>query len=76
LWQIRFHDLRHTFASLMIANGKDIVRVSRMLGHASPTITLKVYSHMLPKQHYGSSKRLVDMVFGGANEPRQDQVSA
>jgi integrase len=46
--RIRVHDLRHTFVSLMLANGEDIVRVSRLLGHANPTITLNVYSHMLP----------------------------
>lgn len=65
LRKIRFHDLRHTFASLLIANGEDIVRVSRLLGHASPTITLKIYSHMLPKEHYGSADRLTELVFGG-----------
>jgi integrase len=62
LRRIRFHDLRHTFASLLIANGEDVVRVSRLLGHASPTITLKVYSHMLPKEHYGSAERLLHLV--------------
>ena len=35
LRQIRFHDLRHTFASLLLANGEDVVRVSRLLGHSS-----------------------------------------
>ena len=64
LRKIRFHDLRHTFASLLIASGEDIVRVSRLLGHASPTVTLNVYSHMLPKEHYGSADRLVDIVLG------------
>ena len=63
LRQVRFHDLRHTFASLLIANGEDIVRVSRLLGHASPAITLKVYSHMLPKEHYGSADRLANLIF-------------
>jgi integrase len=64
LRKIRFHDLRHTFASLLMANGEDVVRVSRLLGHASPTITLRVYSHMLPKEHYGSAERLADLVNG------------
>jgi integrase len=62
-----FHDLRHTFASLLIAAGEDIVRVSRLLGHASPTITLKVYSHMLPAEHYTTASRLTELVF--AQEP-------
>lgn len=52
--KIRFHDLRHTYASLLIAGGEDIVRVSRLLGHSSPNITLSVYAHMLPEQHYST----------------------
>ena len=64
LCKIRFHDLRHTFASLLIANGEDIVRVSRLLGHSSPTVTLNVYSHILPNEHYRSADRLVEFVYG------------
>ena len=51
LRKIRFHDLRHTFASLLVSGGADVIRVSRMLGHASPAITLQVYSHKLPGQN-------------------------
>lgn len=68
LRKIRFHDLRHTFASLQLARGADVVRVSRMLGHASPAITLNVYSHMLPKEHYGDADALYELV-RGANDP-------
>jgi integrase len=68
LRKIRFHDLRHTFASLLIANGEDVVRVSRLLGHASPNITLSTYSHMLPKEHYGSTDRLAQLVYGTTTE--------
>lgn len=39
------HALRHTMATLSIANGADIVSVSEKLGHAEPSITLNVYSH-------------------------------
>lgn len=66
LRKVRFHDLRHTFASLLLANGEDVVRVSRLLGHASPHITLNTYSHMLPKEHYGSTDRLAQLVYGTA----------
>jgi integrase len=38
------HDLRHTFASLLIAQGLDVVFVSRQLGHANPATTLRVYA--------------------------------
>ena len=40
--------LRHTFASVLIAQGHDIVYISRMLGHHSPAFTLRVYAHLLP----------------------------
>src|SRR5262249_39010449 len=38
------HDLRHSFASLLIAQGLDVVFVSRQLGHANPATTLRVYA--------------------------------
>lgn len=68
LRKTRFHDLRHTFASLLIASGEDIVRVSRLLGHSSPAVTLAIYSHMLPKEHYGSADRLIDTVLGATSK--------
>jgi integrase len=43
---VSFHALRHTFASLLIAQGRDPVFVADQLGHASPSITLRVYSHL------------------------------
>ena len=44
--EIRFHDLRHTAASLMLNNGIPLIVVSRRLGHSQPSITLNVYGHM------------------------------
>ncbi len=44
-----FHSLRHTHASHLIAAGVDILTISRRLGHASPTITLDVYGHLMPQ---------------------------
>ena len=41
LRKIRFHDLRHTFASLMLRNKEPITRVQAAMGHASPAITLR-----------------------------------
>ena len=45
---IRFHDLRHTGASLLLNNGIPVIVVSRRLGHARPSITLDVYGHLIP----------------------------
>ena len=41
--RLRFHDLRHTYASLMIAQGLNVLFVSRQLGHAFPSFTLNTY---------------------------------
>ena len=49
-----FHDLRHTFTSLLIAQGANVVFVSRQLGHASPDITLKVYAHLFDQAEHAS----------------------
>jgi integrase len=43
---IRFHDLRHTAASIMIAARADVAFVARQLGHATPATTLRTYSHL------------------------------
>lgn len=48
--EIRFHDLRHTAASLMLNNGVPVIVVSRRLGHAKPSVTLDVYGHLIPSK--------------------------
>lgn len=45
---IRLHDLRHFYASGLIAAGCDVVTVQRALGHAKPSTTLETYSHLWP----------------------------
>lgn len=42
----RFHDLRHTFASLLINNGESIKVIQELLGHSSITTTMDIYSHV------------------------------
>ncbi len=44
---VTLHSLRHTHASMLIASGMDVLTVSRRLGHGSPTITLRVYGHLI-----------------------------
>lgn len=43
-----FHAFRHTFASLHVAAGTNLLQLSRLLGHHSPEFTLRVYAHLLP----------------------------
>ncbi len=42
-----FHTFRHTFASMQLSRGVNVVALSRVLGHFSPRVTLDVYSHLL-----------------------------
>jgi len=44
-----YHALRHTFASVLLDAREPIVAVSRWLGHADPSITLRIYAHMMPE---------------------------
>jgi integrase len=45
--RIRFHDLRHSNASIRLEEGQNIKYISTQLGHANPTITLNTYSHLI-----------------------------
>jgi integrase len=72
---IRWHDLRHTFASLLIAGGANITFVSRQLGHSSSQITLGVYAHLLDREEQAQRTRdmlertLGSLVSVSATEP-------
>jgi len=46
--KVRLHDLRHTYASIMAAAGVNIKAISQALGHTNVSVTLGVYSHLLP----------------------------
>lgn len=47
---VRFHDLRHTAATLMLAESVPLVTVSKVLGHSTPAITAAIYAHALDEQ--------------------------
>lgn len=54
---IRLHDLRHTHATILLLAGVPVHVVSQRLGHASPTITLSVYAHVMP----GNQREAADL---------------
>ena len=63
--RLRFHDLRHTFASLLIAQGLNVVFVSRQLGHASPSFTLDVYGGLFDRaEHARRATEALEADFG------------
>ena len=59
---VRFHDLRHTFASLMLLGGVHPKIVSEMLGHSSVAFTLDVYSHVSKGPGKAAMKRLDEVL--------------
>jgi integrase len=67
------HDLRHSYASLMLLAGEPLAYVSAQLGHKSPEITLRVYSHWIPR-----TKRSVRHALdnGSAENPQKTIIGA
>lgn len=63
--KVTFHALRHSHASALIAAGLDVVSVSRRLGHASPALTLGVYSHLFKNDDSGAAAA-IDAALGNA----------
>jgi Phage integrase family len=64
LRRIRFHDLRHTYASLLIAQGAHPKYIQAQLGHASIQTTLDRYGHLMPQIHEAEARKLDRLVFG------------
>jgi integrase len=61
---IRFHDLRHTAATMLLRQKVNVKVVSEMLGHADISITLRIYAHVIPDMQQEAANRMDD-VFGG-----------
>ena len=79
---VRFHDLRHTFATMALENGMDVKTLSAMIGHVSSETTLNIYSHVTDTMRAQAAVK-IDREIGGTNaempeakdEPRQPQTS-
>ena len=55
---IRFHDLRHTFATLTLQNGMDVKTLSAMLGHVSAATTLDIYTHSTSDMQHAAARKI------------------
>jgi len=66
--RIRFHDLRHTHATLLLQGVHPKV-VQERLGHASVTLTLDVYSHVLPSMGREAAMRFDDLFWSAEAVP-------
>lgn len=60
---IRFHDLRHTYTSLLIAQGENVKFIQSQLGHASIQTTMDRYGHLLPVNYVDVGSKLDKLVF-------------
>ncbi|MBI4280407.1 MAG: site-specific integrase [Armatimonadetes bacterium] len=70
--EIRFHDLRHTHAGLLIAAGIHPKAIQARLGHASITATLNIYGHLMPAAFKGVGERLNVLIFGTRTAPDEN----
>jgi integrase len=75
LGHVRFHDLRHTFASLMLMRGAKPKVISEALGHASVGFTMDVYSHIIEGMQK-DAMALLDEVIPDAIDSNQDEINA
>ncbi len=61
---LRIHDLRHSFATILLAEGVNVKIVSEMLGHSSIVQTLETYSHVIPGLKEEAARKIESALFG------------
>ncbi|MGE5647741.1 MAG: tyrosine-type recombinase/integrase, partial [Acidobacteriota bacterium] len=69
---LRFHDLRHSCASFLLAHGVPVKMVSEMLGHSSTAFTMDVYGHVLPRMQQQAVAEM-NAIFEGARKAQKER---
>ena len=72
--RIRFHDLRHTFATLSIEQGQDIKTISHMLGHTDAGFTMNTYMHVTDKMQESVASALGNLISEKQQEKRNKVI--
>lgn len=60
--QIRFHDLRHTYASLLISKDLNFKYIQKQMGHSSFEVTMNTYAHLMPEVYEKSKLILKELL--------------
>ena len=71
--RIRFHDLRHTFATTALANGMDIKTLSSIIGHVSSSTTLDIYLHSTDKMQKEAAKSIDKGIRGVSSKEKASE---
>lgn len=71
LREIRLHDIRHTFASLLLSDGTSPVYVKEQLGHTSIQMTVDIYGHLIPSSNREMVNRLDSQQSATLPQPAQ-----
>ncbi len=67
---VRFHDLRHTFATMALENGIDIKTLAEILGHNTVATTINTYTHSTAEMQEAAAKK-IDRAFGGVEDEKE-----
>ena len=70
--EVRFHDLRHTFATMALEHGMDVKTLSSIIGHVSAATTLDVYSHLTDHMQKQAAAR-IDRQIGKTDAPMPEE---
>lgn len=71
LGEVRLHDIRHTFASLLLSDGASPVYVKEQLGHTSIQMTVDIYGHLIPSSNREMVNRLDSQLTATYPQPAQ-----
>ena len=75
--RVRFHDLRHTFATMSLENGMDVKTLSAIIGHVSSATTLNIYTHVTDEMQKNAARN-IDQGIAGAEveeEPECEETA-
>ena len=75
LRDIRYHDLRHTYASQLLAQGEAVTYVSQQLGHPNPQITFRVYAHWIPNKSQRKAVNRLPSLSLGRNNAQAEELA-